>query len=147
MLSLGMVGALSIVRFRSPIKNAMDLGYLFFSVAIGIAFASGKLMVALIIVGLLFLILNYLVNSSLLDFENADKTQAYDSYSVVVDLSQSVKSFSDAALVIEKFNPKSFMLREQVLEMHINSGLYDLSEIESVLKEVINLKILSITAY
>lgn len=36
-LSLGMIGALSIVRFRTPIKDPMDLIFIFWSIAIGIA--------------------------------------------------------------------------------------------------------------
>lgn len=36
-LSLGMVGALSIVRFRSAIKDPMDIVFMFWSVAVGIA--------------------------------------------------------------------------------------------------------------
>ena len=37
-LSLGLIGALSIVRFRTPIKEPEELIYLFFSIAIGIGF-------------------------------------------------------------------------------------------------------------
>ena len=37
-LSLGLIGALSIVRFRTPIKEPEELVYLFFSIAIGIGF-------------------------------------------------------------------------------------------------------------
>lgn len=36
-ISLGMVGALSIVRFRMPIKDSMDIAFLFWAIAIGIA--------------------------------------------------------------------------------------------------------------
>jgi len=43
-LSLGLVGALSIIRFRTPIKSAEDLTKLFFSVAIGIGCASGEIL-------------------------------------------------------------------------------------------------------
>lgn len=35
-LSLGMVGALSIVRFRTAVKDPMDVGFLFFAISIGI---------------------------------------------------------------------------------------------------------------
>ena len=35
-LSLGLVGALSIVRFRTPIKEPEDLAYLFMAVAVGV---------------------------------------------------------------------------------------------------------------
>lgn len=36
-LSLGMVGALSIVRFRTPVKDSMDLIFLFWAISAGIA--------------------------------------------------------------------------------------------------------------
>jgi len=36
-LSLGMVGALSIVRFRTPVKDSMDLIFLFWAISCGIA--------------------------------------------------------------------------------------------------------------
>ncbi len=35
-ISLGMVGALSIVRFRNAVKNPIDLAYLFWSISVGI---------------------------------------------------------------------------------------------------------------
>lgn len=47
-LSLGMVGALSIVRFRSAIKEPMDIAFLFWSISIGIILAAGLLSLALI---------------------------------------------------------------------------------------------------
>jgi len=40
-LSLGLVGALSIVRFRTPIKEPEELGYLFLTIAIGLGFGAG----------------------------------------------------------------------------------------------------------
>lgn len=40
-LSLGMVGALSIVRFRSAIKDPLDIGFLFWSLATGITIGAG----------------------------------------------------------------------------------------------------------
>ena len=40
-LSLGMVGALSIVRFRTAIKEPMDIAFLFWSIAAGIVLAAG----------------------------------------------------------------------------------------------------------
>ena len=41
-LSLGMVGALSIIRFRSAIKDPVDTSYIFWAVAIGIASGTGN---------------------------------------------------------------------------------------------------------
>ena len=42
-LSLGMVGALSIVRFRTAIKEPLDIAFLFWSIAVGIVLAAGML--------------------------------------------------------------------------------------------------------
>jgi len=41
MLSLGMVGALSIVRFRSAIKEPLDIGYMFWAISVGITTGAG----------------------------------------------------------------------------------------------------------
>lgn len=46
-LSLGMVGALSIVRFRTAIKEPSDIAFLFWSIGIGIVIAAGLLPLAL----------------------------------------------------------------------------------------------------
>lgn len=46
-LSLGMVGALSIIRFRTAIKDPIDVAYLYWAVGIGIASGAGLLMLAL----------------------------------------------------------------------------------------------------
>ncbi len=48
-ISLGMVGALSIVRFRTAIKEPMDLLFLFWSIAVGIVCGSGLFELAIII--------------------------------------------------------------------------------------------------
>jgi uncharacterized membrane protein YhiD involved in acid resistance len=45
-LSLGMVGALSIVRFRTAIKEPLDIAFLFWSIAVGIVLAAGMLPLA-----------------------------------------------------------------------------------------------------
>lgn len=47
-ISLGMVGALSIVRFRTAIKDPMDLVFLFWSISIGIICGAGLYEVALV---------------------------------------------------------------------------------------------------
>ena len=48
-LSLGLVGALSIVRFRTPIKEPEELGYLFLTIAVGLGFGAGFSFVTTII--------------------------------------------------------------------------------------------------
>ena len=58
-LSLGMVGALSIVRFRTAIKEPLDIAFLFWSIAAGIVLAAGLIPLAVIgsvIIGLILLV-------------------------------------------------------------------------------------------
>lgn len=52
-LSLGMVGALSIVRFRSAIKEPMDIAFLFWSISEGIVLGAG--LIPLAILGAVFI--------------------------------------------------------------------------------------------
>lgn len=58
-LSLGMVGALSIVRFRTAIKEPLDIAFLFWSIAVGIVLAAGMIPLAVIgsvIIGVILLV-------------------------------------------------------------------------------------------
>lgn len=58
-LSLGLVGALSIVRFRAAIKEPEELAYLFLCIAVGLGMGSGQVLVTLfgfvVIVGVIIL--------------------------------------------------------------------------------------------
>ncbi|MBR6382371.1 MAG: DUF4956 domain-containing protein [Lachnospiraceae bacterium] len=58
-LSLGMVGALSIVRFRAAIKEPMEIVFLFWSIAVGIVIGAGMIPLAVIgsvIIGIILVI-------------------------------------------------------------------------------------------
>ena len=58
-LSLGMVGALSIVRFRTAIKEPVEIVFLFWSLAVGIVIGAGMIPLAVIgsvIIGLILLL-------------------------------------------------------------------------------------------
>jgi len=58
-LSLGMVGALSIVRFRTAIKEPLDIAFLFWAIAVGIILAAGMLPLAIIgsvVIGVILLV-------------------------------------------------------------------------------------------
>ncbi len=58
-LSLGMVGALSIVRFRTAIKEPLDIAFLFWSIAVGIVLAAGLIPLAVfgsLIIGVILLV-------------------------------------------------------------------------------------------
>lgn len=58
-LSLGMVGALSIVRFRTAIKEPLDIAFLFWSIAVGIVLAAGMILLAVfgsVLIGVILLV-------------------------------------------------------------------------------------------
>ncbi|MCI8802826.1 MAG: DUF4956 domain-containing protein [Oscillibacter sp.] len=76
-LSLGMVGALSIVRFRTAIKEPLDIAFLFWSIAVGIVLAAGLIPLAVfgsVIIGVMLLVL-------------VNKKSSYDPYIVVLQCS------------------------------------------------------------
>lgn len=58
-LSLGMVGALSIVRFRTAIKEPLDIAFLFWAIAAGIVLAAGMIPLAVagsVVIGLILMV-------------------------------------------------------------------------------------------
>ena len=61
-LSLGMVGALSIVRFRTAIKEPLDIAFLFWAIAAGIVLAAGMIPLAVIGSCLIGIVLLLFVN-------------------------------------------------------------------------------------
>ncbi|MFD2213520.1 DUF4956 domain-containing protein [Metabacillus endolithicus] len=67
LLSLGMVGALSIVRFRTPIKDPMDIVYIFWAIVSGILCGAG--FIPLVIIG------SILIGAVLLIFVNKIKIE------------------------------------------------------------------------
>ena len=82
-LSLGMVGALSIVRFRTAIKEPLDIAFLFWAIAAGIVLAAG--MIPLAVFG------SVLIGVILLVFAN--RKESVDPYIVVMKcLDQSSES-------------------------------------------------------
>ncbi|WP_312096978.1 DUF4956 domain-containing protein [Niallia sp.] len=68
LLSLGMVGALSIVRFRTPIKDPMDLVYLFWAIVSGILCGAG--FIVLVILGALLIGLVLILFTNKIKIEN-----------------------------------------------------------------------------
>lgn len=110
-LSLGMVGALSIVRFRTAIKDPLDLAFLFWSIASGIILAAGMIPLAVIgsvCIGLILLIFvnrsqnthPYMVVLSLADHDAEVKASEFISKSVIRSTVKS-KSASKGAIELD----------------------------------------------
>ena len=68
-LSLGLVGALSIVRFRTPIKEPEELAYLFLSIATGLGYGANQTVLTLI--SILFI----LISVSVIRFKSRNKVE------------------------------------------------------------------------
>ena len=62
-LSLGLVGALSIVRFRTPIKEPEELIYLFFAIAIGLGYGAGQIIPTSVVGITIFVVIWFFVGN------------------------------------------------------------------------------------
>ena len=91
-LSLGMVGALSIVRFRTAIKEPMDIVFLFWSIAAGIVLAAG--LIPLAVFGSAFIAVVLLIFSEKKTFDKP--------YILVVHCTDAEKEAAAFAFVKEK---------------------------------------------
>ena len=91
-LSLGMVGALSIVRFRTAIKEPLDIAFLFWAIAAGIVLAAGMIPLAVfgsIIIGLILLVF-------------ANRRESSDPYITVLRCSSSESEKAASAFLRER---------------------------------------------
>jgi len=71
-LTLGLVGALAIIRFRTPIKGTRDMVYLFWTIAVGIGMGTFNWMLALIataIIGFIMVLFHFI------KYENMPKNE------------------------------------------------------------------------
>ena len=92
-LSLGLVGALSIVRFRTPIKEPEELGYLFLTIAIGLGFGAGFELITIVVT---LAILSYLYITS----NSNNSSRVAGEYTLI--LNSSDDKYNDALKLIEE---------------------------------------------
>ena len=128
-LSLGMVGALSIVRFRTAIKDPMDLMSLFWSISVGIICGAGLAQVAIILsivltLGVLILDRMPVAKAPMILVVNASDLRAENRVTetvVVYDKHYNVKSRNMTAsslyLIIELRTAKGAELVKKVMEL------------------------------
>jgi uncharacterized membrane protein YhiD involved in acid resistance len=103
-LSLGMVGALSIVRFRTAIKEPLDIAFLFWAIAVGIVLAAG--MIPLAVFG------SVLIGAILLIFANrSDTTKPY-----IVVLSCDGPASEEAAMALLRENTKRCVVKSKSVQ-------------------------------
>ena len=117
-LSLGMVGALSIVRFRTAIKEPLDIAFLFWAIGAGIVIAAGLIPLAIVGSVCIGLILLVFVNK---------KTNSHP-YMVVLsctDHDSEVKAREFLAKNVTRATVKSKSAVKGAIEMNIEVRLKD----------------------
>ena len=132
-LSLGMVGALSIVRFRTAIKEPLDIAFLFWSIAAGIVLAAGMIPLAVfgsVLIGLIILFF-------------ANRKENTNPYIIVLECDGHDSEQKAVAFLKERVNKctvKSKTARKGSVELNLEIRLKDdntdfvnqLSELEGV---------------
>lgn len=118
-ISLGMVGALSIVRFRTAVKDPMDLVFLFWSISVGIICGAGLYGMALMLslcVTIIVLLLDFLptANAPMLLVLNAQDEKAED------EVTQIVSQYAGHYRVKSRNLTKSGM--DMVMELRMKKG-------------------------
>ena len=117
-LSLGMVGALSIVRFRTAIKEPLDIAFLFWSIAAGIVLAAGMIPLAVfgsVMIGLIILFF-------------ANRKENTNPYIVVLDCNDHASEERAMAFLKDKVNKcsvKSKTARRGGVELNLEIRLKD----------------------
>jgi uncharacterized membrane protein YhiD involved in acid resistance len=114
-LSLGMVGALSIVRFRTAVKDPMDIVFMFWAIAAGIATGGGIYSVAILgslIIGVMMVVMSMV------------KTRQ-SKYILVVHYRDEAKDKLDSAIRRLKGKIKSKTISKGVSEINVEIGLKD----------------------
>ena len=140
-LSLGMVGALSIVRFRTAIKDSRDTTYIFWTIIVGICCGVGDYVVACVGSGVVFLVLLVLGrvkndNRILLIIRGA-RNMERRMEAIVFDYFEAkamlrVKNTSRESIELIYEMPRKIYLLSNKKEKSIAEMLYDLESIEYV---------------
>ena len=111
-LSLGMVGALSIVRFRAAIKEPLEIAFLFWAIAVGIVLAAGLIILAAVGSAVIGLVLIVFVN----------RRSWLDPYIVVLDCdgSESEREATDfLKKSVTKCSVKSKTVQAGAIELNV----------------------------
>lgn len=117
-LSLGMVGALSIVRFRTAIKEPLDIAFLFWSIAVGIVLAAG--LITLAVVGSLF------IGLFLLLFVNRKPhTNPYIIVIDCIDHESELKALAFLKEQVKRVVVKSKTARKGAIELNLDIRMKD----------------------
>jgi len=131
-LSLGLVGALSVVRFRTPIKEPEELVYLFLAIALGLGYGAGQSVVtSVVFLVILVLIVLWLSRTSV---------AKQDEYNLMIDWREDdveVKTLLDAiASHTEQVEMQKYNVGETGSSLFLKIMIHDLGKLEAILRQV-----------
>ncbi len=124
-LSLGMVGALSIVRFRTAIKDPIDVVFMFWAIAVGIISGAGLYMVALVgspIIGLFLFVLS------------RANLRTNDPYLLVLHYTTDAEAVVQKALPENKLRSRTVTSAGVELMLEVRMKSKDASKVDELLK-------------
>ncbi len=124
-LSLGMVGALSIVRFRTAVKDPKDIVFMFWAIALGIICGAGLYMVAVVgspIIGLFLFLLSKI------------NIRSTEPYLLAVHYSSEAESSVQSALPKHKLRSRTVTPAGVELMAEVQMSAKETSKVDQLLK-------------
>ncbi|MCI8393935.1 MAG: DUF4956 domain-containing protein [Bacilli bacterium] len=140
-LSLGMVGALSIVRFRTAIKDSRDTAYIFWTIIVGICCGVGDYVVAslgTVTVFLIMMMLGRIKNDNRIlviiktSLSNERKVEGIVFEYFMKKANLKVKNTTDKSIEFIYELPKKYYTQSLEKEKSITEALYELKNVEYV---------------
>ena len=136
-LSLGMVGALSIIRFRTAIKDPKDIVFTFWAIAVGIICGAGVYMIAIVGVPVIALLLFVLERTSF---------RGPDPYLLVVHYTSEAEKDLQAALPKYKIRSRTANAEGVELMVEVRINAKEVPQVDELLK-IKGVKDASIVSY
>jgi len=135
-LSLGLVGALSIVRFRTAIKSPEELAYLFLAIGIGLGMGAGQIWVTIIGFGVTA---SYIIIASKFD-NHSSIANLFLTVSTTenkkIELSQIIEILNKNCEIV---NLKSYDEDESSQEISFSINLINITKMENTKSELFTL--------
>lgn len=130
-LSLGLVGALSIVRFRTPIKEPEELAYLFISIGIGLGLGANQNITTIVATIIILLLMIFFMSNKKLNSSTGETYINLDGlieYKMQKDLTNSI--FKKLTSLAKKVSLKRYIVNENNVNItfyvtQLNADLID----------------------
>jgi hypothetical protein len=136
-LSLGLVGALSIVRFRTPIKEPEELSYLFICIAAGLGLGANQTMPTIVsVIFILFIMI--LIKSK--KTKNEDKNM-FLSIEIDTSLNQKKENLLEEinnklSKEVTHYDLKRLEYRKNLIDLTYQLNIDDINKLEKIIKQI-----------